>query len=155
MDATLTLLCGLPGSGKSTWAAQHAEPDCIASADAMRDGADPRGVFAHVWRRAGARLRERRSVIVDVCALRPVDRMPALRMARDFGVPAELVVFCVPVARCMARNRRRSSPAAVDWRVYATMARFMLTAVQREPWARVRYVPRRDPEAFELAGVKL
>ena len=155
MNATLTLLCGLPGAGKSTWAAQHAEPECIATADSIRDGADARGVFAHVWRRAAARLVEGRSVIVDLCALRPIDRMPALQLARNHGVAAELVVFCVPVALCMARNRKRSNPAAVDWKVYATMGRFMLTAVQREQWTRVRYVPKRDPSAFELDGVKL
>jgi predicted kinase len=144
----LIQLCGLPGSGKSTWAAAHANGARVVTADEIREGARPGREFLILWNRAKKELREGRDVIVDTCALRAIDRSQALGVGRQFNARCELVVFCTPVSLCRARNSMRRAPALVDWRRYAAHAASTMESIGFEGWDHVDYVPKRDPLAF-------
>jgi len=123
----LIVLCGLPGSGKSTWAAAQGKP--VVSSDEIRrlltgDATDQsvnRLVF-HTMRRlleamlaAGAG-----EVIVDSTALTRHERRSWLRWAELHGCAAEVVYFDVPRPVCEARNaaRDRVVPAAAMERLF-------------------------------------
>jgi protein phosphatase len=105
---TLTVLCGLPGSGKSTWGATHAESAEVFTLDDIRtEGADPRSVMRAVVGRARAYLNLRRSVVIDGCALRPSERTSWLTVARAHWARPRIVLFDTPVSVCRARDAAR------------------------------------------------
>lgn len=113
---SLTLLCGPPGSGKSTYAARHKLTCVVLTADAIRDGADPARVVHDLWFGARAWLKKGRSIIVDVCGLQSDQRARWLQLARASNARARIVVFrSVSLDTCKARNAARPNPARIDW----------------------------------------
>lgn len=112
MTPKLTLLAGMPASGKSTWAKRHAGTALVISGDAVRVGkASPRAVFGGMFRDANLALASGRSVVVDACSLRSMDRRPWLAMARRHGARAELVIVNTPATVCAVRDAQRARPA--------------------------------------------
>lgn len=123
---TLTVLCGLPGAGKSHWAARNAADNVLLlTADQ---------VSAEALRRA---LAAQQSVIVDTCALLPAGRLSLLRLGRAAGVRCHVVLFTTPWKLCELRNRIRAQPAAIDWHVWQQREVAAFAAVKREAWDRV------------------
>ena len=120
---------GLPGSGKSTWAAQQGFP--ILSSDAIRlilagDAANQsihKQVFATLRYLLKQRLALARPVTcIDATHLTPWERRPYLRLP---GCRVEAVYFDTPLAVCQARNqaRQRVVPAGVIERMAAKMVK--------------------------------
>jgi predicted kinase len=108
------LLVGLPGSGKSTWAARRAVP--VLSSDSLRgllaDDETDQTVHARVFATLRYLLRQRLALArpvtcVDATNLTPAERAPYIRLARAHGAIAEAVFFDLPPAVCRARNARR------------------------------------------------
>ena len=107
-------MCGLPGSGKSTYLANlGAHP---ISSDAIREllADDPRDQTIHVRVFAAIRylVRQRLAIgkavtYVDATHLTPEERAPHIRLARAYGCQVEAVFFDVPVEVCQERNRLR------------------------------------------------
>lgn len=110
----LVVLVGIPGSGKSTWAAGRGEP--VLASDEIRrlitgDAADQsvnrlvfrtmRGLLEAMLNAGVAR------VIVDSTALTRKERRTWLRWADLHGCEAEAVYFDVPRDVCEARNSAR------------------------------------------------
>lgn len=144
---TLTVLCGMPGSGKSTWAADYAAlVDCrVISCDAVRAGEDPAHVFNAAHARARALLGQGTSVVFDACSLQPQARARLLRVGREARARCELVFFCTPMLLCATRNSGRLQPAYVSWIDVRAQARAAFRAVSSERWDGVRCVPHADP----------
>jgi len=118
----LVVLVGLPGSGKSTWAAR--QPFSILSSDGIRllIADDPaiqtihRRVFATLRRLARQRLElHRPSTCIDATSLTRWERRPWIRLADDADCDAEAIFFDTPLEVCLDRNSRRERvvPAAV------------------------------------------
>lgn len=136
---TLTVLCGLPGSGKSTYAAmlQATIGQTIVSADAYRKGASGRAVFDALYTQVHDALDAGRDVVCDVSALRSGDRAPLQAMGNARAASTELVFFCTPWHVCRARHERRPGAAWIDWRTKRQQAADAYIATRHEGWTRV------------------
>ena len=137
MTTTLFVLCGLPASGKSTFAAELAKSTgaFVLTVDAIRThDADPAEVFAQVSQALGKTLADGHSAIVDTCCLHGFQRARWLMVGRRAGVRVELVLVVTPWRKCAERNAERERPASVsDW-LYS--ARLMSEAASLAPLER-------------------
>lgn len=114
--ATVTLLAGLPGSGKDTWlAARH--PDLpVVSLDALRADLDVdpeknQGEVVQAARKAcREHLRARRDFAFNGTNTVRETRKRWIGMFADYGARVELVYVEPPLARIFERNRRRAKP---------------------------------------------
>jgi len=121
-DPCLVLLVGVAGSGKSTLAARLFAPDEVLSSDAYReqisgDAADQRATraaFAALHRDLRARLRSRRTAVVDATSLQRHARSALVRMARDASVPVVAIVLDLPEDLVLARNAARDRVVPED-----------------------------------------
>ncbi|MGA3190702.1 MAG: AAA family ATPase [Bryobacteraceae bacterium] len=109
----IVLLVGLPGSGKSTWAA---DKPGVLSSDALRqllaDDPDRQNIHARVFRVLRDLLKHRLELqrpvtYVDATNLTPSERRPYIILAGLFDAEIEAVFFDVPVSECIRRNRSR------------------------------------------------
>lgn len=135
---------GIPGSGKSTWAARHAD-GVVLSADSMRLGADAAQVIASVRSRAVRLLTAGRSVTVDTCSTLQFRRLDWLQVAYQEGALARLVVFEVPLRIAQQRNAARPRGERVPWPVLQKYGRrwpAALAQAMAEPWGEVVYASR-------------
>ncbi|MEZ5401413.1 MAG: AAA family ATPase [Bryobacteraceae bacterium] len=141
------LLVGLPGSGKSTWAAEQGLP--VLSSDAVRgllaDDERDQTIHAKVFAAIRYLLRQRVAIgrlvtCIDATHLTPRERRPYLRMT---GVQVEAVWFDVPVEVCKERNRGRAR--VVPEAVIDAMAARMVRPARAEGFARVRVVRNAGP----------
>ena len=115
--ATLYVLVGLPGSGKSHWAHTYADRvgAAVVGSDEVRndfraDGRDPLDgdvVFAEVEQRTRAHLQADRSVILDATHALRRYRHYAVNLAREQRVPCVAIWFDVPLSAALERNRWR------------------------------------------------
>jgi predicted kinase len=108
------LLIGLPGSGKSTWAAQ--QNHVVLSSDQMRfvlcGDETNQTIHAQVFAALRYLLRERlklrqEATIIDATNLRRRDRRQFRQIAREHEAEIEAVFFDVPFELALARNRSR------------------------------------------------
>jgi F420-dependent oxidoreductase-like protein len=129
-DPVLVVLVGIAGSGKSTWAAEHAGPHQVVSSDRLRavlgegegDLAASADAFDLLDRILDARLRRRLTTVVDTLGLDPARRRRYREIAARHGVPCVAVVLDTPPAEARRRN------AARDERVPADVLRGQVTA---------------------------
>ena len=133
---------GLPGSGKSTWAARQGLP--TLSTDAIRvtlaDDATDQTIHVRVFAAVRYLLKQRLALnrpvtCVDATHLTPWERRPYLRLP---GCRVEAVYFDTPLAVCQARNllRERVVPATV----IARMAARLVRPTKAEGFSRVKVV---------------
>lgn len=139
--ATLYVMCGLPAAGKSTLATDYAARyrAVVLSADDMRVARRPAAeVFAWLHAACVRELVAGRNVVLDVCALRAVERDRWRAVGRRCGVRCECVIVHTPWAVCRARNAARAQPAPVQWTIAVRRMGYALWDVPREDWDHVR-----------------
>ena len=135
----LTIMCGLPGSGKSTWAATHHDEDeLILSADIVRRRPRMRAPNQILGMQllAPDHLRRGTSVIIDACSTNPNDRHEWLYLARCARVRTRLVIIDTPTSICIERQRERGRAAvpAMIIRKQAAMLDASRTRFASEDW---------------------
>ncbi len=121
-DPCLVLLVGAAGSGKSTLAARLFSADEVFSSDAYRerlsgDAADQGATgaaFRALHRDVRARLRSRRTAVVDATSIQRHARRPLIGMAREVGAPVVAIVLDLPEDLVLARNRARARVVPED-----------------------------------------
>jgi predicted kinase len=140
----LIVLVGLPGSGKSKWAAE--QDAGVLSSDAVRelltgdaeDQSANRLVFPMLRNLLAARVKVgMEATILDATSLTPKERRSWVRTAEALGCEAEAVFFDTPLALCKSRNAARSRVVPED-----VMDRFA-----------VRLVPPSEAEGFTRVTV--
>lgn len=142
---TLTVLCGMPGAGKSTYASRLTGV-VVLSADAYRtDRATTSGdaVFPELNRSIQVSLNLHRNVVVDTCALYAGSRMRYRLMAKEAHTTCELVVFTTPWWVCQTRDeaRARAQRAQPKWLHYREAMAAAMGHIYTEPWDRITWVP--------------
>jgi protein phosphatase len=120
LQPELTLLIGVPGSGKTRYALQNYPPAQVISSDAIRaliiGNPNDQSVttIAHNLLRgmAGYRLRCGQHVVVDATNTVREHRQVLLAKAALHRAPAHAVVLDTPLEECLARNALRPGPEA-------------------------------------------
>jgi predicted kinase len=140
----IVLLVGLPGSGKSTWAAGKTG---VLSSDALRellaDDPDNQTIHARVFRVLRDLLKHRLELkrpvtYVDATNLSPYEREPYVKLAHRFESKIEAIFFDVPVEECIRRNRGRMR--VVPDEVIRKMAAKLVKPSPKEGFSRVAVI---------------
>ncbi len=130
---TLILLSGLPGSGKTTFAAalsnvlafEHVESDAIRRSFGpvpAYSSEESGAVFAKAESLARAALESGQHTLLDATNLSNRDRKRFLRLARGLGVPLVAVRLTAPEATIRARLRApRKGLSQADFGIYERM----------------------------------
>lgn len=110
----VVVMIGLPGSGKSTYAAKHGVVPL--SSDEIRhllvDDPTDQSIHGRVFLTLRYLLRHRLALgrpvtYVDATNLNADERRPYIDLARTFGADVEALFFDTPVEMCISRNVRR------------------------------------------------
>ncbi len=140
---TVTVMSGLPGSGKSTWVAEHAADLPIVELDAVRRElgiapSQPQGKVIDVARgRARELLRKDQPFVWDATNLSRTLRKSIVGLALDYGARVRLVYVEAPADELMGRNEARDD----------AVPRNVLTRMMR------RWEPPDRTEAHEVVNV--
>lgn len=111
----IVVLVGLPGSGKSTWAAEQGWN--ALSSDAIRtvlaDDIGNQKIHGRVFATLRYLLRQRLAIgrpvtCIDATHLTRAERKPYIEISRWHGCAIEAVYFDVPLEMCLKRNASRT-----------------------------------------------
>ena len=139
------MLVGVPGSGKSTWAA--AQGATVLSSDAMRlvlSGDETnQNIHGKVFGAMRHLLKTRLEIgasptVIDATNLRRKDRKQWVKLAQKYGALVEAVYFAVPLAVALERNRAR--PRVVPEDVIRMMHGWTQPPTQEEGFSRVETI---------------
>lgn len=113
---TVTLLSGLPGSGKDTWLARHRPELPVVSLDAIRTDldvspVDEQGtVIQEARERCREHLRAGRDFAFNATNVTRQTRQRWINLFHDYGARIEIVYLEPALATTLERNRRREQP---------------------------------------------
>ncbi len=152
---TLIVLFGTAGAGKSTFAGRHFEPTQVVSSDTCRalicDGDRTQNVDPDLFELfhflIQKRLKLGRLTAADSTALHGFARRQLLALAREADYHTCLLVFNVPRAVCLQRDRQR--PRHVGESEICTQDALLQEALQhipREPWEQIHVLSETDTE---------
>lgn len=138
---TVYVLCGIPGSGKTTLANQLAEQHkaTVHSIDDIPNSwgkHDIDGKFRREWMESiRADLQNGKSVVCDSLALNFASRKWILKEISKFDCEKVLAVKAVPVEVCLQRNKNRGRKLPDDQILVA--ARLLEPPTKGEGWDRI------------------
>jgi predicted kinase len=116
----VTLMSGLPGSGKDTWIAEHLSGVPAVSLDAIREtlGAEPTGnqgaVLQAAREQARTLLRDSRDFVWNATNLTPDVRRQLIDLFTDYGARVRIVYVEAGVGRLFQQNRNREAAVPED-----------------------------------------
>ncbi|MBK8261680.1 MAG: AAA family ATPase [Nannocystis sp.] len=160
-EPCLVVLVGVPGVGKSSFAARHFRPTEVISSDHLRAliTDDERAqtatadAFELVHLLASKRLSHGRLAVVDATSVRSEDRQKLVHIARERECRAIAIVLDLPLAEAIARDRAREGRSVGAPAIERHHARLRAGAARlaHEGFAAVHVLRSAD----ELAGVTI
>src|SRR3982074_2423866 len=132
-ETALVLLIGASGSGKSTFASRHFDPDAVVSSDQLRgavagDESDQHATDAafgrlHQW--VDARLAAGTLAVVDATNVDWMRRAELVGRSNHHGRQAIAIAFDLPLDLCLVRSaaRQRTVRAAIIGRQHDELRR--------------------------------
>lgn len=154
----LWIIAGVPGSGKSTYLANHVSPEDVISRDAIRfkmlnDGDDYFANEDAVWNQfvdtIKYHLTTSKNTYVDATHLNERSRNKLLNRLNLDGVNINVMYFKVPLNICIDRNAQREGRAKVPTSVLNQMY-----ASYRYPTFKERYHYKRIIEVDENGNTR-
>jgi predicted kinase len=136
LSCTVTMMSGLPGSGKDTYLATHLPDTPVVSLDEIRgeldvDPLDNQGEVAQVAKeRCRVFLRAKTSFAFNATNLLQQTRLRWLDLFADYQARVELVYVEPPFGTILAQNKNRSHEQAVPEAVIRKLA----TKVEPPTW---------------------
>ena len=119
----LTILVGLPASGKSTYAQQHNNSNTVVlSSDEIRkellhneqDQSNNSFIFGQLYSRARAQLDIGNNVIIDATNINVFERARVLQNFRNYNVHKVAIFFDTPIEECIERDKKRERTVGAD-----------------------------------------
>lgn len=155
---SFTMLVGLPGCGKSTYAAKTDAVVC--SSDQIRETlhlTDNNKVFAELDRQVRTALRSGMDVVYDATNLNRKKRISYLKNLSRFDIRKKVVCFATPLSICKKQNLMRDEKWIVPDSVYDKFIRCFQIPAMYEGWNEVGFefnIRPYDPVfSFEKADV--
>jgi predicted kinase len=151
MAGSITVLCGLSCSGKSTWVRKNGWSYVVLCPDEFRrilHGHDFYGAAEEfVWGSVKTAARvlagpQKRDILIDATAITVGQRGQWVRIAKEIGVPIICFVFDVPLEVCLERNQARKRKVPDD--VLNRQADLFEFPTEDEGFASVRKVESED-----------
>lgn len=138
----LTMMCGLPRSGKSTWIEKHKEDDVIVSPDQVRLKVFGVQFYSEVeqfvWGftngMANLLLEQKKDIIVDATNINNKQRQVWLNLASKYCNKVRIVWFKTPISVCKERNENSDSANKVPSEVIDRMARDFEDPLYPDPY---------------------
>lgn len=129
---TLTLMCGLPRCGKSTWIRKNKKDEVIVSPDEIR-----KEIFGHqfhlnaegfIWSLAESMtillLKQKKNVIIDATNINFVSRGKWIKLAKLQNSDVKIVFLRTDLDKCISRNKKSLKGESVPEDVILNMALF-------------------------------
>ena len=153
--SSFIMMVGLPGSTKSTYAAQLTKEGYVVHAsDAIRaelgdetDQTRNGEVFEILTKRVRNDLMSGKNVVMDSTNLRRKHRMHLLRMLKGIQCNKKCIIMCVPFEECMTNNanRERQVPEHV---MFKMLGNYQIPIYQ-EGWDKIELVyPKPEYEGY-------
>ena len=120
----LTVLIGMPGSGKTTYAQTHSPPQAIISIDACWERCYSSTGGEHLfWELLETQLSRNTDTVTDRTALDASTRARLLYRGHHHGYAVHAVLLDTPYSVCVYRDAMRETPflSAVLRRCYETV----------------------------------
>lgn len=143
----LYVMCGIAGSGKSTYAATL-QADEVLSADIVRKtrGKLDLHQVGALRMLAPPRLRAGDTLVIDACNTKQSERLSWLDAARWSMCETHLIVMRTPLDVCLSRNAERGAMAVPDQVLFAQHDRMerIDDVITDESWSHVTFVDFRE-----------
>lgn len=142
------IMCGAPGSGKSTFISRHLSRCLVLSGDNIREelygDASIQGNWLEIKERMLRLLSENpgKDVVIDGTHCRAKYRRDSIEMLRSFGYDYIVaVVVKTPLGRCLEQNRRRGRqvPEEVIRSMHETLEE-SVKGIHNEEFNRIDYI---------------
>lgn len=136
----LTVLIGLPGSGKSTWAKKNLPGHIIISPDQVRyedfqiqfeTRVEPQ-VWQIVFALIEGNLKLKRSVVFDATNLTPKRRKRLVELGQKYKAFVRAVLVNTPVNQCIQQNKARRKFEHVPDKLIINMAKALIKPTKEE-----------------------
>ncbi len=120
---TLTILVGVPASGKSIYAKKINDANTVVlSSDAIRkellhdekDQSNKQLIFRKLYSRARKSLDEGKNVVIDATSINIFERARVLRNFKDYNLHKIAIVFDTPIEVCIQRDAERERTVGAD-----------------------------------------
>jgi predicted kinase len=145
----LVILVGLPGSGKSTFAAERLPGHTVISRDRLPEGDK---TLARQAALVGQALRRGESVVVDNTSPAVADRAPLIGEGRRHGARVVACFFPPDVPGCRRRNAARQGKARVPDVAIFVAAKRLAPPSCSEGFDEVHRVALIDPRGFTVVA---